>query len=131
MMKQQLKELEDYDDQLAYNVKGTLENIEKRTRIVKDEVDRTSRRLVEKLRNKEQKENERISNRKKSLNSYVRIAQTAIATGERVVRNGDDFEVMELNQNLLGLLKKMQDIMKQKPGRTRYIFQVQSCALLN
>lgn len=123
LLKQQFKELEDYDKQVSFNIKGTVENIEKRTKVMKDEIDRTSTKLVDTLKSKETRELAKIDNRRQTISSYIRSATTALNTGERIVQTGDDFEVMELYQNLLQMMKQMQELTKRKPGKVKYAFQ--------
>ncbi|XP_052792772.1 uncharacterized protein LOC128226766 isoform X2 [Mya arenaria] len=123
LLKQQLKELEDHTGTLSYNVKGTIENIEKRTKVMKDEIDRTSTRLVQTLRSKEKREGSKIDTRKQALNGYVKNINTALTSGERILLQGDDFEVMELYQNILNMMKQINDILKRKQGKTKYVFQ--------
>ncbi|XP_053400349.1 uncharacterized protein LOC123558025 isoform X2 [Mercenaria mercenaria] len=122
LLKQQIKELDDQNKQVAYNVKGTVENVEKRSRIMKDEIDKTSTRLVDKLKQKEQRETSKLEQRKQTLTGYVRTATTALTSGERIVQYGNDFEVMELYQNLIHLSKQIQELAKRRPPKTRFTF---------
>ncbi|KAH3842856.1 E3 ubiquitin-protein ligase TRIM71-like isoform X2 [Dreissena polymorpha] len=123
LLKQQLKELDDYGSQVSYNVKGTLENIERRTKVMKDEIDRTSTKLMETLKSKEKREGGRIDTRKQALSGFVKNITTALTTGERLIQSGDDFEIMELYQNILSMMKSVNEILKRKPGKTKYTFQ--------
>lgn len=122
ILKQRIKDLDDYNQQVSNNVKGTVENVEKRSRLMKDEIDKTSRRLVDKLKDKEKHEFEKLEKRKQVLSGYVRSATTALTSGERIVQNGGDFEVMELYQNLIHLSKQIEEIMRRAPPKTRFTF---------
>lgn len=122
ILKQQVKELDDYGKQVSFNVKGTVENIEQRSRVMKDEIDRTSNRLVEKLKRKEKTETTKFEDRKQKLSTYIRSATTALTSGERIIQYGNDFEVMELYQNLLALSKQIHELTKRRVPRTRFMF---------
>lgn len=123
LLKQQAKELEDHGQQVSYNMKGTLENIEKRARVMKNEIDRTSTKLAEKLKQKESKEHTKIDNRKQAIGGYIKKATGVLMSGERVVQSGDDFEVMEMYQNLLEMIRKITELVKRRPNKTRFVFQ--------
>ena len=123
LLKQQIKELEDADKELKYNVQTTIENIQKRTKFVKDEIDKASARLIGKLKDKEQKAFDQIESKRRTLNTYLKSATAALNSGDRIVQTGDDFEVMELYQNLIDILKKIQELVKRRPGKQRYVFQ--------
>lgn len=124
LLKQQAKELDDHGQQMAYNMKTTVENIEKRKVVLKDEIDKTSRRLVDKLKQKETKDSSKLDNRKQVVNGFIRNATTALTTGERIVQTGNDFEVMEMYQNLLKMIKDISEVIKRKPGgKTKYQFR--------
>lgn len=122
VLKAQIKELDEYNQHTANNVKGTVENIERRSRLMKEEIDKTSTRLVGKLKNKEKREGSKFEQRKKELSGYVRSATTALTSGERIVQHGTDFEVMEMNQNLIQLAKQIQEMTKRKTPKTRFTF---------
>jgi len=123
MVKQQLKELEDHGGTLSYNVKGTIGNIEKRSKVMKDEIDRTSKKLVDTLKHKENKDLSKLESRKQTLNGFVRKINTAITSGERLLQSGDDFEIMELYQNVIEMIKQLNELLKRRPGKTKYTFQ--------
>lgn len=123
LLKQQLKDVDVYEKELTYNVKGTLDNIEMRSQMLKAEVDRTSNKMVTTLKQKEKKETTRMNDRKKALNTYLREATTALTTGERIIQSGDDFEVMEMYQKLIEMLGQINDLIKRKPGKRQFAFQ--------
>lgn len=123
LLKQQLKDLEAYEKELSYNIKGTLDNIELRSQILKAEVDRTSNKMVTTLRQKEKKETTKMNERRKTLSTYLREATTALTTGERIVQSGDDFEVMEMYQKLIEMLQEINELVKRKPGKRQFAFQ--------
>ena len=122
LLKQQIMEIEEQNKHVAYNVKGTVESVEKRSRIMKDEIDKTSKRLVDSLKHKEKSETNKLEQRKKTLTGYVRNATTALTSGERIAQHGNDFEVMELYQNIIQLSKQIQELLKKRVPRTRLTF---------
>ncbi|XP_060594327.1 uncharacterized protein LOC132748726 isoform X2 [Ruditapes philippinarum] len=122
LLKQQIKELEEQNKQVAINVKGTVESVEKRSRIMKEEIDKTSNRLLESLKQKEKTETTKLEQRKQTLAGYVRNATTALTSGERIAQHGNDFEVMELYQNIIRLSKQIQELTKKRAPRTRLTF---------
>ncbi|KAL4230686.1 interferon-beta production [Mactra antiquata] len=122
MLKKQVQDLEEQTKNARRNVKGTAENIEKRARAMKEEIDRTSKTLLEKVKQKEKKDSAKIEERKQAINGYIRSATTVLTSGERIAQNGDDYEVMELYQNLINLSKKMQELTKKKHVKTNYMF---------
>ena len=123
LLKQQLKDVDDYEKELAYSIKGTLENIEQRSQMLKAEVDRTSNKMLTTLKQKEKKETNRMYDRKKTLTTYLREATTALTTGERIVQSGDDFEVMEMYQKLIEMFQEIQELIKRKPGKRQFQFK--------
>ena len=123
LLKQQLKDVDDYEKEVAFSIKGTMNNIEQRSQLLKAEVDRTSNKMVSTLKQKEKKETNRVNDRKKTLNTYLREATTALTTGERIVESGDDFEVMEMYQKLIEMFQEIQELIKRKPGKRQFVFQ--------
>lgn len=123
MLKQQLRDMDEYEKELSYNIKGTLGNIELRSQMLKAEVDRTSDKMVKDLKHKEKKETSRMNDRKKTLNTYLREATTALTTGERIAQSGDDFEVMDMYQKLIEMFQEIQELIKRKPGKRQFAFQ--------
>lgn len=122
-LKQQIKTLDEQNKLMADNLKGTIENVQKRSRVMKEEIDRTSNKLVEKLKTKEKRENSKIEEKRQTITNYIRSATTALTSGERIAQNGSDFEVMELYQKLMNLSKQIQELQRKKPMKIQYSFQ--------
>ena len=122
LLKQQVKELDDHGQQVSRNVKTTVDTIEKRKRVLKDEVDKTGTRIVQKLKHTESKETSKLDTRKQMISAHIKNATTVLTTGERIIQTGNDFEVMEVYQNLLRIIKHMSEVIKRRPCRTRLMF---------
>ncbi|KAL3878498.1 hypothetical protein ACJMK2_030842 [Sinanodonta woodiana] len=128
-LKRMLREADDNEQELTFNVDNAVSSIQARTKQLQDDVTKASNNIVKKMKDKEGKAKTKITEKRIALRNTVQKGTSIIQEAEKVFDSGNDYEIMELYQNMQNVYEIFQEAVKKKSAKLLFKFKPGSMAV--